>query len=63
MTIKTNTAESTTENKGHSCCPKCGGYLEDDGQWLGEDANGDGRWDMTETCEDCGWSADYILFG
>ena len=35
-------------------CADCGGLVDSESEWLGEDANGKGWFRLHERCEECG---------
>ena len=41
------------QKKGYVNC-ECGGLVDSESDWLGEDKNGNGRYRVYYTCDDCG---------
>jgi hypothetical protein len=42
----------------------CGGYIENDYEWLGEDSDGVGTTRIHDTCEECGnWDTEIVKGG
>jgi len=48
------------DKHGYTVCLDCGGLVERESEWLGEDATGRGRYKAVYMCEDCGrWVSRY----
>ena len=50
-------------SKDYFQCADCGGLVESDFYWLGEDAQGRGMTDAHYRCEDCGRWVSEIQYG
>jgi len=48
---------------GYYACKNCGGLIEEDSEWLGEDEDGIGTTRLIHRCEDCGHWSDEIQKG